>query len=123
MANQAIGYAGEVSGIALSGLMETFLLDDSPPADPSKSLFGKVALGIAGAHPSPKTYAGQTAKVLNPKSALTQGAQQAKLMPAVHIQNQTIHNHTGDHQETYKAMQQSLAAATDGTGGGSYGHG
>lgn len=100
-ANRAIGYGGQLLGIFGEGLLETFLPNDSPMADPTNNLFGKVALGIAGAHPSPKNQAGSSAMQMKPKEDLDAGANQAKqVMPMVHMDHPTIHNYTGDHQET-----------------------
>ena len=63
-ANRFVGYVGQLAGIAAGGLMETFMLNDSPLADPGKSLFGKVAMGIAGGHPSKPNTAGASAPPL-----------------------------------------------------------
>lgn len=50
--DRTIGYAGQLGGIAVGGLMETFLPGglNNPLANPSKSWLGKAALGFAGAH-------------------------------------------------------------------------
>jgi len=67
LVNRAIGFGGQLVGIGLEGLLGTFLPNNSALADPSNSLFGKVALGIAGAHPSPANSAGKSAMQLTPK--------------------------------------------------------
>ena len=104
--NRAIGYGGQLLGIGLEGLMETFLPNDSPAADPSKNIFGKIALGIAGAHPSGKNLAGSHAKQLDTKKDLDQGAMAGKQQPGIHVEN--IHNHSGDHQETFNAINKAV---------------
>lgn len=106
LANRAIGYVGQLFGIGIEGLMETFLPNDDPAADPSKNIFGKIALGIAGAHPSGQNTAGGSAKPLDPKKDLDAASAQGKQNPGIHVEN--IHNHSGDHQETFNAMQKAV---------------
>ncbi|RFZ40878.1 hypothetical protein DAVIS_02843 [Mycobacterium marinum] len=111
LANRAIGYGGQFLGILGSGLIETFLPNDSPLADPTNNLFGKVALGIAGAHPSPKNLAGQSAMQLKPKQDLDMGASAAKqVLPAVHIDQ--VHNHSRD--ANWDSMRRAIDKATFG---------
>lgn len=95
LANRAIGYGGQLLGILGEGLLETLLPNDSALGDPTKNLFGKVALGIAGAHPSPQNMAGmKSTSPLKPKDDLDAGAAQAKqVVPMVHLDHPTIHNH------------------------------
>lgn len=76
--NLAIGYGGQLVGIGIEGVMGTLLPNDSPLADPSRNLFGKMALGLAGAHKSGSNYAGMSAMKLNPKQDLDAGASAAK---------------------------------------------
>jgi hypothetical protein len=110
--NRAIGYGGQLVGIGIEGLMSTFLPNDSPAADPSKNIFGKVALGIAGAHKSPSNVAGQSAMQLKPKDDLDQGAMGGKQLggPLINVENQTIHhNGPGDTQkEMVKGIHQGV---------------
>jgi hypothetical protein len=114
--NRAIGYGGQLVGIGMEGLLETFTLNDSKLGDPTNSLFGKVALGIAGAHPSPKNSAGVAAQQFNPKQDLDQGAMAGKqTIPQVHMENTTIHNHGNDMD--YDGMQRNIASALHGMGG------
>lgn len=122
LANRAIGYGGQLLGIFGEGLMETFLPNDSSKGDPTKNIFGKVALGIAGAHPSPQNSAGASAMQLQPKQDLDAGANSAKqVMPMVHIDE--IHNHTGDHSNTIDALNKGIFQATGGMPvGGSNGY-
>lgn len=55
---RAISYAGQLAGIGVGGLMETFSLNDSALADPGKSWFGRIAMGVAGARPALPNSAG-----------------------------------------------------------------
>lgn len=113
LTNRAIGYGGQLLGIGIEGLIETALPNDSPGADPSKNIFGKMALGIAGAHPSGNNMAGSHAKQLEPKKDLDKGAMQAKQQPSIHTEfHGDIHNHTGDHSETAKAVNHANQIAT-----------
>ena len=106
LVNRAVGFGGQLLGIGMEGLMETFLPNDSPAADPSKNIFGKMALGIAGAHPSGNNLAGSHAKQLTPKKDLDAGSMQAKQQPSIHVD--TIHNHSGDHKETFNAINKAV---------------
>jgi hypothetical protein len=113
-ANRAVGYLGQLAGIGVSGLLETFSLNDSPIADPSKSLFGKVALGIAGAHASNNNSAGQTAPPLKPEEGkdpnAPDGQQPQGAAPLVHIENMT--NNQGDGQQVGKDIGRQLMAVS-----------
>lgn len=66
LANRAAGYAGQVAGIAVGGLMETFLPSGSDVADPSKSWIGRIASGISGARPATANAAGGPAPAKPP---------------------------------------------------------
>lgn len=61
LANRAIGYVGQLAGIGVSGLMETFLPSGSPLGNIGNSWFGKLASGFAGARPALPNVAGQQA--------------------------------------------------------------
>lgn len=115
--NRAIGYGGQLVGIGLSGLMETFLPNNSPLADPTNNLLGKAALGIAGAHKSPQNSAGNSAMQLQPKDGLDAGAQPGgakQVLPMVHMDHPTINNH-GDQDwgGMHSAINQALFGAVD----------
>jgi TP901 family phage tail tape measure protein len=58
--NRAIGFAGQAASIGVSGLLETFNLNDSPLADPSKSWLGRLAIGLSGAKPALPNMAGMS---------------------------------------------------------------
>jgi hypothetical protein len=74
LANRAIGYAGQLAGIGVSGLMETFLPAGSPLGNIGNSWFGKLASGFAGARPALPNVAGQQAPP-NPNPQGGQGGQ------------------------------------------------
>lgn len=80
LVNRAVGYGGQVAGIAAGGLLETFGLQDSVIGDPSKSWIGKILMGFSGAKPATSnTTANETP--LKPKDgpeAAKQGAADAK---------------------------------------------
>lgn len=85
-ANRAVGFLGQLAGIGAEGLLETFSLNDSPIADPSKSLFGKIAFGMAGAHPSGNNSAGSAGGAgISPGQA---GAQSAPPIDPSKVQGQ-----------------------------------
>lgn len=86
--DRTIGYIGQLGGIAASGLLETFLPSGvgDTLANPSKSWFGKVALGIAGAHSEGTNRAGQSAPAVpNNEQASKQAAASA---PAAQVPDQ-----------------------------------
>lgn len=110
LANRAVGYAGQLVGIGIEGLMETFLPNNSPLADPTNNILGKVALGIAGAHPSPKNSAGNTAMKMKPKQNLDAGEMSGKQLPGIHISGD-IHNHG---QQDWTGLQKAMVGASFG---------
>jgi phage-related protein len=66
--DRTIGYFGQLGGIAASGLLESLLpsgIGDTL-ANPSKSWFGKVALGIAGGHSEGGNRAGASGPPITP---------------------------------------------------------
>lgn len=60
--NRTIAYGGQAASIGVQGLMQTFLPSDSPLSDPSKSWFGKLLGGFAGARPATGNSAGSSDK-------------------------------------------------------------
>jgi hypothetical protein len=66
LANRAAGYMGQLGGIAVGGLMETFLPSGSEVADPSKSWIGRIASGVSGARPATANMAGGSAPAKPP---------------------------------------------------------
>lgn len=87
LTNRAIGYAGQAAGIGVSGLLETFMLNDSALSDPSKNWIGKIASGVAGARPALPNTAGQSAPPLAPpEKQQNQGQGQQGGGPMVNIE-------------------------------------
>lgn len=107
-ANRAAAYAGQVGGIAVSGLLETLLPNNSPLADPGKSWVGRIAGGFAGARPALPNQAGgeqpnpagQSAKPQTPDeaAALAQNGGGQANGPMVNIENMV--NQTPDGGQT-----------------------
>lgn len=115
LANRAAGYAGQLAGIGVGGLLETLLPHDSPLADPGKSWVGKIASGFAGARPALPNQAGVLGAGMQPDFAALQPAppqtpEQAAALasqhngsgqppgPAVHVEN--LINNTPDGGQT-----------------------
>lgn len=74
LANRTIKYAGQVAGIGVSGLMETFLpAGDNPKASIGNSWFGKIAGGIASAAPAIPNAAGGKPKGQDAQSGAKAG--------------------------------------------------
>lgn len=92
LANRAIGYAGQLAGIGVGGIMDTFLPNNSPLADPNNSWFGRIASGFAGARPALPNTAGNPAPA-QPQAAGA-GAQQQPGGPMVSVG--AINNYTND---------------------------
>lgn len=61
MMNRTAGYIAQVAGIGAQGLLETFMLSDTPLADPTNTVLGRIAIGIAGARPQIPNVAGMMA--------------------------------------------------------------
>lgn len=102
VANRTIGYMGQLAGIGVGGLLETFLPNNSALADPNKSWVGRIAAGFAGARPAlPNTAggdnpAGASAKPQTPEeaAALQSGGGGQSGGPMVKVEN--INNYTAD---------------------------
>lgn len=60
MLNRTVAYGGQMAGIAVQGLLSTFLPSDSPLSDFGNTLPGKLLGGIAGAKPAAPQSAGNT---------------------------------------------------------------
>ena len=95
LANRFSGYLGQLAGIGVSGLLETFLPNNSAAADPSKSWFGRIASGLSGARPALPNTAGSPAPAQQPKQPGQpgQGGGNAPLIGA-------INNYTPDSGQT-----------------------
>ncbi|OBJ90901.1 hypothetical protein [Mycobacterium asiaticum] len=61
MINRTAGYVAQLGGIAAQGVLETLMLSDTPLADPSNTLWGRVAIAVAGARPQIPNMAGMMA--------------------------------------------------------------
>ncbi|AER48393.1 tail length tape measure protein [Mycobacterium phage Babsiella] len=107
LANRAIGYAGQLAGIGVSGLMETFLPSGSPLANIGNSWFGKVAAGFAGARPALPNLAGQQS-MPNP-AQIAPGQQQAGGQPGQPI-NLEYHNHEASEDRAGRDIVRNLEA-------------
>jgi hypothetical protein len=59
LAGRSIGYAGQAAGIGVEAAMQTLLPNDSPLANFSNTVPGKMLNAIAGARPAGKNMAGQ----------------------------------------------------------------
>lgn len=58
--NRTLAYGGQMAGIAVQGILSTFLPSDSPLADFGNTLPGKILSAIAGAKPAAPQSAGNT---------------------------------------------------------------
>ncbi|QNI06496.1 phage tail tape measure protein [Mycobacterium kubicae] len=56
--NRAVAFGAQAASIGVSGLLETFSLNDSPLADPGKSWLGRLVVGASGARPAVANMAG-----------------------------------------------------------------
>jgi hypothetical protein len=89
--NRGIQFGGQLAGIGVNGLIDTFSLsDDTGLGNLQQSWFGRLAAGFAGAKPALPTSAGQTqtpAKQVDPNTTEhgTGGGQPPG--PTVHIEN------------------------------------
>lgn len=109
-ANRAVGYIGQLAGIGVAGLLETFGLSGSSIADPSKSKIGKLAMGIAGARPSTPNTAGQTVAPLKPQVAAPAPGPAPGSAPMVVIEN--MNNHGADGQQVGRDIGRELMSVS-----------
>lgn len=75
--NRTIGYGGQVAGIAVDGLMETFSVGDTALGDLGNSWLGRVASGLAGAGFALPNSAGNTEQPMQQQGDRQQQIQQA----------------------------------------------
>lgn len=106
LANRAIGYAGQVAGIGVSGLLETLSVGDNPMGSFGKSWFGKLAGGFAGARPALPNMTGQQA----PPNPNGQGGQQGQPQGNTTNQNVTINNQGATPDQNGKDVTAHLSA-------------
>jgi hypothetical protein len=122
LANRTAAFAGQLAGIGVSGLLETFLPHGSPIADPGKSWLGKIASGFAGARPAlPNTAgqqspAGQPAPAQTPEQAAALNAQTTQPnSPMVNIEQ--MNNNTPDGGRTIADQVAWHGMVANGAGG------
>lgn len=133
MGNRTAAYIGQLGGIAASGAMETFMLSDTGLADPTNTLLGRIALGIAGARPQLPNIAGQVGQavaggtqgqgdqqqggLLDPNAMNQQQGQSDR--PWVNIEQQNINSGTDANSNNRQmAREMKSAEASAGAGGG-----
>jgi hypothetical protein len=105
LAMRTAKFAGQLMSIGIMGGLETFLPGGTPLSDPSKSLVGRVASGIAGGQPASQNMAG-TAKPPQPPPPLGSPASGQGLGPppgppgpvnnGVHIDTMVVQNGDGE---------------------------
>ena len=109
LANRTAAYAGQLAGIGVGGLLETFLPHGSPIADPGKSWLGKLASGFSGARPALPNTAGPQQADGQPggQAAPPQTPEQAQALagapsqggsasgPMVHVENMNNYSNDG----------------------------
>ena len=123
LANRTAAYAGQLAGIGVGGLLETFLPHGSPIADPGNSWLGKLASGFAGAKPALPNKAGdQSAPAGQPAPAQTpeQAAalnQQTTQPNAPMVQIDNMHNNTPDAGRTIADQLAWMTMTAHGAGG------
>lgn len=105
--NRAIGYGGQLAGIGVSGLLNTFLPRESPLADIGNSWIGRLAAGFAGARPAAQNMAGQST-LPNPDDA-RQRAQLAQQQGGNTTINNTINQNNYDRDADAKAREATAA--------------
>lgn len=123
LTNRAAAYAGQLAGIGVGGLLETFLPHGSPLADPGNSWLGKIASGFAGAKPAlpnkagdQSAPAGQPAPAQTPEqaAALNQHTTQPNA-PMVNVEN--MNNYTPDGGRTIADQVAWHSMVSNGAGG------
>lgn len=104
--NRTAGYIAQLGGIAATGLLETFALTDTAAADPTNTLLGRIAMGVAGARPQLPNMAGQGGgkgvasdnttgdQPPQPGTQAQNGSQDQPQRPWVNIEN--FHNGSGN---------------------------
>lgn len=103
IANNAIGYAGQVGGDLADGVLETFGL-----TDPTQSWIGKVATSLGQAHFASPNTAGTASSPAIAKSTDSRGDVH------VNIENQHVHGGSGDKvaNDIYRKINSKVGAGT-----------
>ena len=120
LANRAAGYAGQVGGIAASGLMETFLPSgDNPLSNIGNSWLGKLAGGLVGARPAMPNMSEQKAPP-NPNDPNNPNGQQGGKAGNQITNNVNVTNNRATEDQTAKSIVQHQEAlyAPPGQSGG-----
>lgn len=110
LTNRAIGYVGQLAGIGVQGLLNTFLPRESPLADIGNSWFGRIASGFAGARPAGQNMAGVSAmpspEAAQAKAGIGQGGQQGGNTTTI---NNTVNQNNYDRDADAKAREATAA--------------
>lgn len=126
LANRTAAYLGQVAGIGMGGLLETFLPHGSPDADPGKSWFGKLVGGLAGARPALPNKAGaqgeaggagQPAPPQTPEQAAKLQAQNGGGSaggPMVNVENMNNYTPDGGHSLANQIGRMQMASYASG---------
>jgi len=111
LANRGIAYAGQMAGIGVSGLIETFLPAGSPLASIGNSWLGRIAAGFAGARPALPNLAGLTATQPPPPNpnAANQQQQQGSSV-GTNIEKLEYHNHQASEDRAGADLTRHLSA-------------
>lgn len=110
LANRAIQYAGQVAGIGMSGLMETFLPTGGSELA-NNSWLTRIVGGLAGAKPALPNTAGKSAQQPQPQ----QGQGQQPGGNTV-INNATVNNHGATENQNAKTLGNLLQSQAEGPG-------
>lgn len=88
--DRGVKFGGQLAGIGVGGLMETFgLSDPNGGGNLQQSWLGRLASGLAQVKPATPTTAGQTKAPAEPQKHEGSGAQPGPSGPMVHIENFT----------------------------------
>lgn len=126
LANRTAGFVGQLAGIGVGGLLETFLPRGSTLADPNKSWLGRLAAGFAGARPALPNAAGG-GEGMNPagESARPQTPEEAQKLQAENgggaggpmVQVGAINNYTPDSGQTLSNQMARMTMQMHAAGG------
>lgn len=119
--NRTAGYVGQLAGIGVGGLLETFLPHGSSVADPNKSWLGRIATGFAGAKPALPNMSGDQQSMSSPAppqtpeeaAALQQQHMGSGTPPGPGIQVGAINNYTPDNWQSFGREMQRIQLASN----------
>lgn len=130
LANRTAGFIGQLGAIAAMAPLETFLPNDSSIGDPTKSWFGKIAGGLAGAHssgpnvagmggpptpPPPAPPGGDSAPPLKPKQGDANDAKGGQQQNVGQQINGDVHYHNTDNGQVASEVNRGMLAAAPGS--------